>query len=158
MVAEKQKLQDASTSPAPPFTSGSTPPTHWRAENRVPENPDCLTQPHWAEHVKAYPDQTLDERARYFGVSKSYVAYGLTRLGYTRKKRLDIRSNVQKNGQLIRSNSQRSRASGKTLVYLDETGFQDETFRNYGYAPGAMCTGTDIKPAHPHHYLDSRTT
>ena len=26
-------------------------------------------------------------------------------------------------------------ASGKTLIYLDETGFADETFRSYGYAP-----------------------
>lgn len=32
-----------------------------------------------------------------------------------------------------------AKASGKTLVYLDETGFADETFRSYGYAPRGQC-------------------
>lgn len=32
-----------------------------------------------------------------------------------------------------------AKASGKTLVYLDQTGFQDETFRSYGYAPRGQC-------------------
>jgi transposase len=51
-----------------------------------PRTPRLLDPVALAEHVKAHPDQTLDERARYFGVSKSCVAYGLKRLGYTRKK------------------------------------------------------------------------
>ena len=32
-----------------------------------------------------------------------------------------------------------AKASGKTLIYLDETGFTDETFRSYGYAPRGQC-------------------
>ena len=32
-----------------------------------------------------------------------------------------------------------AQASGKTLIYLDETGFADETFRSYGYAPRGQC-------------------
>ena len=31
------------------------------------------------------------------------------------------------------------KASGKTLIYLDETGFADETFRSYGYALRGQC-------------------
>ena len=32
-----------------------------------------------------------------------------------------------------------AQASGKTLIYLDETGFTEETFRSYGYAPRGQC-------------------
>ena len=32
-----------------------------------------------------------------------------------------------------------AKASGKTLIYLDETGFTDETFRSHGYAPQGQC-------------------
>ena len=32
-----------------------------------------------------------------------------------------------------------AKASGKTLIYLDETGFADETFRSYGYALRGQC-------------------
>ena len=32
-----------------------------------------------------------------------------------------------------------AKASGKTLIYLNETGFTDETFRSYGYAPRGQC-------------------
>ena len=51
-----------------------------------PRKPRLLDPIALSEHVKAHPDQTLKERARYFGVSESCVAYGLQRLGYTRKK------------------------------------------------------------------------
>ena len=67
-----------------------------------PRKPRLLDPTALAEHVKVHPDQTLKERARHFGVSPACVAYGLKRLGYTRKKkRLDIRSNVQKNDKPI---------------------------------------------------------
>ena len=32
-----------------------------------------------------------------------------------------------------------AQASGKALIYLDETGFAEETFRSYGYAPRGQC-------------------
>jgi transposase len=51
-----------------------------------PRKPRLLDPVALTEHVKAHPDQTLAERARHFGVSESCVAYGLQRLGYTRKK------------------------------------------------------------------------
>ena len=73
-----------------------------------PRKPRLLDPVALADHVKLHPDQTLKERATHFGVSPACVAYGLKRLGYTRKKkRLDIRSNVQKNVKPIKSNSQR---------------------------------------------------
>ena len=67
-----------------------------------PRKPRLLDPVALAEHVKRHPDQTLKERAKHFGVSPACVGYGLKRLGYTRKKkRLDIRSNVQKNDKPI---------------------------------------------------------
>ena len=51
-----------------------------------PRKPRLLDPVALTEHVKAHPDQTLGERAKHFGVSASCVAYGLRRLGYTRKK------------------------------------------------------------------------
>ena len=51
-----------------------------------PREPRLLDPVALAEHVKAHPDQTLKERARHFGVSRSCIAYGLPRLGYTRKR------------------------------------------------------------------------
>ena len=51
-----------------------------------PRTPRLLDPTALAEQVKIHPDQTLKERARHFGVSPTCVAYGLKRLGYTRKK------------------------------------------------------------------------
>ena len=51
-----------------------------------PRKPRLLDPTALAEHVKLHPDQTLKERAEHFGVSPACVAYGLKRLGYTRKK------------------------------------------------------------------------
>ena len=42
-----------------------------------PREPRLLDPVALAEHVKAHPDQTLKERARHFGVSRSCIAYGL---------------------------------------------------------------------------------
>ena len=79
-----------------------------------PRKPRLLDPTALAEHVKTHPDQTLKERAKHFGVSPACVGYGLKRLGYTRKKkRLDIRSNVQKNVKPISSNSQRQKHRAK---------------------------------------------
>ncbi len=52
-----------------------------------PRQPRLLDPVALAKHVKAHPNQTLDERARHFGVSKSCIAYGLRSLSHTRKKR-----------------------------------------------------------------------
>lgn len=52
-----------------------------------PRKPRLLDPVALAEHIRAHPDQTPDERARHFGVSKSCIAYGLRRLGHTEKKR-----------------------------------------------------------------------
>ena len=52
-----------------------------------------------------------------------------------------------------------AQASGKTLIYLDETGFTEQTFRSYGYAPpGTMCPRVDTQPKDPHHHFDSGAT
>ena len=51
-----------------------------------------------------------------------------------------------------------AQAAGKTLIYLDETGFAEETFRSYGYAPrGPMCPRVDTESTDSHHHFDSGT-
>ena len=79
-----------------------------------PRKPRLLDPTALAEHVKAHPDQTLKERARHFEVSHCLCCLWAkkTRL-YAKKKRLDIRSNVQKNDKPIRSNSQRQKRRAK---------------------------------------------
>ena len=86
MVAVKQKRQDAFRVGRAAIYRWLNAPDPLTSENPVPEKPRLLDPVALAEHVKAHPDQTLGERARRFGVSKSCAAYGLRRLGYTRKK------------------------------------------------------------------------
>ena len=51
------------------------------------------------------------------------------------KETLGYKERCPKKRAAYRQQLAAAEASGKTLVYLDETGFQDETFRSYGYAP-----------------------
>ena len=115
MVGVKQKRQNGSKSVELRFTDGSMTQTDPLTPGKPgPRKPRLLDPVALSEHVKAHPDQTLNERARHFGVSPACVGYGLKRLGYTRKKkRLDIRSNVQKNDKPIRSNSQGQKHQAK---------------------------------------------
>ena len=49
------------------------------------------------KHVEDFPDLTQNERASHFGVSVSSIAYGLRKLGITRKKKQsDIRSGAMR--------------------------------------------------------------
>ena len=51
---------------------------------------------------------------------------------------MQLVSNVQKNATYQKQLAG-AKASGKTLIYLDETGFADETFRSHGYALRGQC-------------------
>ena len=55
------------------------------------------------------------------------------------KKTLGYKQRCPKQRAAYRQQLAAVEASGNTLIYLDETGFQDETFRSYGYAPRGQC-------------------
>ncbi len=106
------------------------------------------------EHVKAYPDQTLDERAKHFGVSKSCVAYGLRKLEYTRKKTTGYKGVMStKTGSLSAME-----ASDNTLIYVDETGSQMKPSEVMAMPPGRTRLWLDTQPKNAHHDFDSGTT
>ena len=72
-----------------------------------PRGPRLLDPDALRKHVADFPDQTLNQRACYFGVSTFCVWYGLKNIGCTRKKEHSgIRSDALKNGRHIFSNSQ----------------------------------------------------
>ena len=51
-----------------------------------PRGPRSIDYDALKQHVAAFPDETLKERAVHFGVSTFCIGYSLKRLGYTRKK------------------------------------------------------------------------
>ena len=51
-----------------------------------PKNMRVLDEAALKKHVADFPDLTQNERASHFGVSESFIAYGLRKLGITRKK------------------------------------------------------------------------
>ena len=66
------------------------------------------------KHVADFPDLTQNERASHFGVSESSIAYGLRKLGITRKKKhSDIRSGATRNVKSTVRHSPRNRPLAK---------------------------------------------
>ena len=62
-----------------------------------PKNMRVLDEAALKKHVADFPDLTQNERASHFGVSESSIAYGLRKLGITRKKKQpDIRSGAMR--------------------------------------------------------------
>ena len=55
-------------------------------KNRDPKKMRVLDEAAVKKHVADFPDLTQNERALHFGVSESSIAYGLRKLGITRKK------------------------------------------------------------------------
>ena len=56
------------------------------SEKPGPKNMRVLDETALKKHVADFPDLTQNERASHFGVSESSIAYGLRKLGITRKK------------------------------------------------------------------------
>lgn len=52
-----------------------------------PRGPRSIDYDALKHHVATFPDQTLKERADYFGVSGFCIQYSLKRIGYTYKKK-----------------------------------------------------------------------
>lgn len=139
MVAVNQKRLDGLTSVGLQFTDGSTPQIHSHAENRAPENQDCLT--HWlclnmSRHTPTTPSKNaLDTLAS----QQPVLAMDYSGLATDEKKTLGYKQRCPKQRAAYLKCLATAEASGKTLVYLDETGFRDEAFRRYGYAPRGQC-------------------
>ena len=105
-----------------------------------PRKPRLLDPTALAEHVKRHPDQTLKERARHFGVSPRLCCLWTqkTRL-HAKKKTVGYKEQCPEKRAAYQEQLATAQASGKTLIYLDETGFTEQTFRSYGYAPRGQC-------------------
>nr|WP_307843725.1 IS630 transposase-related protein [Psychrobacter sp. CMS30] len=90
--------------------------------------------------VEQHPDDYLYERARRFNCSKSGMHNALKRLGISQKKTLE-----HPKACLIKRASYQSKLDsftqqGYPIVYMDESGFEAETIRPYGYSPiGKPC-------------------
>ena len=79
-----------------------------------PKNMRVLDEAALKKHVADFPDLTQNERASHFGVSESTIAYGLRKLGITRKKKQsDIRSGVTRNVKSTVRHSPRNTPQGK---------------------------------------------
>lgn len=57
------------------------------AEKPGPKGPRHIDYDALRQHVAAYPDATLTERAKHFGVSRNGIFYAFSQLNITRKKR-----------------------------------------------------------------------
>ena len=78
-------------------------------EKPGPKNMRVLDEVALKKHVADFPDLTQNERASHFGVSESSIAYGLRKLGITRKKKhSDIRSGATRNVKSIVRRSPRN--------------------------------------------------
>ena len=58
-----------------------------------PKGPRHIDYEVLQEHVAAFPDATLKERAKHFGVSTHGIFYALKKLNITRKKRRKLTKN-----------------------------------------------------------------
>lgn len=57
------------------------------SEKPGPKGPRSIDYDALRQHVADFPDKTLAERAKHFGVSKNGIFYALSKLNITRKKR-----------------------------------------------------------------------
>ncbi|RKU29817.1 hypothetical protein C6499_07805 [Candidatus Poribacteria bacterium] len=57
------------------------------AEKPGPKGPRSIDYDALQQHVADFPDKTLAEHAKHFGVSKNGIFYALSKLNITRKKK-----------------------------------------------------------------------
>ena len=57
------------------------------SEKPGPKGPRTIDYDALQQHVADFPDKTLAERAKHFGVSKNGIFYALSKLNITRKKK-----------------------------------------------------------------------
>ena len=97
-----------------------------------------------SNYVKLHPDETLEEMASYFQVTKSAIWKRLKILGITRKKKTTI---YREKNELERALFQKMLEPFKpsSLIYLDESGIDPSLHRDYGRAPRGTQVFGEIK-------------
>ena len=95
--------------------------------------------------VEKYPNAYNYERGKCLGASANAncVIYGLRRLGISRKKSLKHpKSDAIKRADFL-SVIKTYEQEGRPIIYLDESGFQEDMPRTHGYSKiGQHCYGT----------------
>jgi transposase len=96
-----------------------------------------------AQDVQDNPDAYQYERAQRLGVSQKGIGHALRRLGITYKKTLRHPKADEHARRIFQDKLAAYEAAGRTIVYLDESGFAHDMPRTHGYAPaGQRCHGT----------------
>ena len=93
--------------------------------------------------VSLYPDAYLYEHASRLNCSKSGVKDALDRLGITRKKTLIHPNRDEHKRAIFIENIATYKSNGHEIVFLDESGFEKDIPRIYGYSQkGKRCYGS----------------
>jgi transposase len=93
--------------------------------------------------VSAYPDAYQYERARRLNVSPRCVGYALKRLGVSYKKTLNHPKADPEKRFIFSQHSRAFKRQGRSLVFVDESGFAHDMPRTHGYAKkGRRCYGS----------------
>ena len=100
-----------------------------------PRSPCSIDYEALRQHVTDFPDSTLAERAKHFGVSEHGIFYALKELNITQKTPTYKEQCPVKREAYLSCFEQEVVIGGKHPVYIDETGFAEEDFRRYAYAP-----------------------
>jgi len=104
-----------------------------KALTQIPDN--ALLQ-----DVKAYPDDYKYEHANRLGCSKTSIHHDLKCLGISQKKTLEHPKACPIKKAKYSNHLSDYMIQDYPIVYMDESGFDAETIRPYGYAPiGKPC-------------------
>ena len=95
------------------------------------------------EDVKNHPDDYQWERAERFAVTQRAIGLALKRLGISYKKTLEHPKANEEARIAFQQKILAYEQEGKTIVYVDESGFAKDMPRTHGYAKrGNRCFGT----------------
>lgn len=90
--------------------------------------------------VEQYPDDFQRERAVRFNCTQRAIGLALKRLQITQKKTLKHPKTKPEEIEQFLSLKQKYEQSHHPIVYIDESGFKNQTYRPYAYAPkGQTC-------------------
>ena len=83
-------------------------------------------------------DKYIREITKDFGCEKETVRVALKKLGYTRKKQTKYR---EQDGKKVNRYLKKllEAGSGREIIYIDETGFNEYYYREYGWSKRGIC-------------------
>ena len=95
-----------------------------------------------ARDVRQWPSASQAERAKRLGVSAKGIDHALRRMNITYKKTLQHPKADNVARHVFRQRIETYQAEGRTIVYVDESGFAHDMPRRHGYAAvGQRCYG-----------------